>query len=41
MPVTEGDDHYPEALHKIVLASYMYLTQENIKVMHNKKVWEK
>lgn len=31
MPVT-GDDHYPKALHKIVLASYMYLTGENVKV---------
>lgn len=31
MPVTE-DDHYPEALHKMVLPSHVYLTQENIKV---------
>lgn len=27
MPITEGDDHNPEALHKMVLASYMNLRQ--------------
>lgn len=40
MPITEGDDHYLKALHKMVLESYMYLTRGNIK-SHRIRRYEK